>query len=207
MPLSVDRKLAHRPEDILGCYQHFQCVRIELEITDEDIWNMDETGFRIGVKKAQYVVSTHATKQLCINDPDNRNYIMSAECISGSEVSMALFIILNGKLILDKWANNDLLSSTKLAISDSGYSNNTLALAWLQHFEIQSCKGQKGKWRALIIDGYESHLTWEFFQYALEHEIRLFQLPAHSTHFTQLLDVDCFQPFKHYHQEALDRFV
>ena len=128
MPLSVNRKLAHRPEDILGCYQHFQRVRIELGITDEDIWNMDETGFRIGVEKAQYVVSTHATKQLRINDPDNRDYITSAECISGSEVSMALFIILNGKLILDKWANNDLPSSTKLAISDSDYSNDTLAL-------------------------------------------------------------------------------
>jgi hypothetical protein len=128
--------------------------------------------------KAQYVVSTHVTKQLCINDSDNRDYIMSAECISDSEVSMTSFIILNEKLILNKWVNNDLSRSTKLAISDSDYSNDTLALVWLQHFKVQSCKSQKGKWCTLIINGYKSHLTWEFFQYALEHEIWLFQLSA-----------------------------
>ena len=37
--------------------------------------------------------------------------------------------------------------------------------------------------------------------------IDLFILPPHSTHLTQPLDVGCFQPFKHYHAEAVDAAV
>ena len=61
-----------------------------------------------------------------------------------------------------------------------------------------------GVWRLLILDGYGSHLTYEFYEYAQQHHIELFRLPPHSTHLTQPLDVGCFQPFKHYHAEAID---
>ena len=56
----------------------------------------------------------------------------------------------------------------------------------------------------MIIDGYCSHLTYEFYDYAQKHCIELFHLPPHSTHLTQLLDVGCFQSYKHYHSEAID---
>lgn len=55
--------------------------------------------------------------------------------------------------------------------------------------------------------GYGSHLTYEFWSYAKAHNIILFRLPPHSTHLTQPLDVGCFQPFKHYHSQAIDRIV
>lgn len=57
------------------------------------------------------------------------------------------------------------------------------------------------------MDGFRSHTTLEFFTYAQENRIELFRLPAHSTHLTQPLDVGCFQPFKHYHSEAIDEVV
>ena len=56
----------------------------------------------------------------------------------------------------------------------------------------------------LIMDGYGSHMTYEFFTYAKRNQIELFRLPPHSTHLTQPLDVGCFQPFKHYHSEGID---
>ena len=57
------------------------------------------------------------------------------------------------------------------------------------------------------MDGYGSHLTYKFWDFARSHKIVLFHLPAHSTHLTQPLDVGLFQPFKHYHQEAIDKVV
>ena len=93
------------------------------------------------------------------------------------------------------------------AISESGYSNDELAIKWLEHFEKHSRMGQVGAWRLLILDGYGSHLTFEFFTFAKEHKIELFRLPPHSTHLTQPLDVGCFQPYKHYHAEAIDELV
>ena len=56
----------------------------------------------------------------------------------------------------------------------------------------------------MILDGYGSYLNYEFYEYVQKHCIELFRLPLHSTHLTQPLDVGCFQPFKHYHAEAID---
>lgn len=65
-----------------------------------------------------------------------------------------------------------------------------------KNFERHSRKTQTGVWRLLNLGGYGSHLTYEFYEYAQKHRIELFTLPPHSTHFTQPLDVGCFQPYK-----------
>ena len=59
----------------------------------------------------------------------------------------------------------------------------------------------------LILDGFSSHMTYEFWQFAKRKRILLFQLSLHSTHLTQPLDVGIFQPFKHHHTEAIDAAV
>jgi hypothetical protein len=48
----------------------------------------------------------------------------------------------------------------------------------------------------LILDGHGSHDTDEFVRIALEHSIHVLQLPPHTTHKTQPLDVGCFGPVK-----------
>ena len=59
----------------------------------------------------------------------------------------------------------------------------------------------------LIVDGFESHMTIPFLELCTASKIVLFRLPPHSTHLTQPLDVEVFQPFKHYHTEAIDQAV
>ena len=63
---------------------------------DEDTWNMDETGFRIGCGKAHWVISTHSHKPLLMKDPDNRDYITSVESSSGGGRDIPPMIILPG---------------------------------------------------------------------------------------------------------------
>ncbi len=116
-------------------------------------------------------------------------------------------IIIAGVNILEKWGHNDLAEDILLATSESGYSNDNLALEWLQHFDFHSQKTQIGAKRLLIMDGFGSHMTYKFWLYAKNNDIVLFRLPAHSTHLTQPLDVGLFQPFKHYHTEAIDGAV
>ena len=59
----------------------------------------------------------------------------------------------------------------------------------------------------LILDGYDSHLTYQFVRYCELHKVILLQLPAHSTHFLQPLDVVIFQQWKHWHTEAIDLHI
>ena len=118
---------------------------------DEDIWNMDETGFRAGCGKVHWVITLDPDKPMLLTDPDNREYITSVETISGGGKTIPPIIILCGILILGKWAEeNDLDEDILLATSPTGYSNDELALQWLKHFEIYSRKSQVGVWRLLV---------------------------------------------------------
>ena len=166
---------------------------------------MDETGFCIGCGKVYWVVTLDPDKPLLLTDPDNRKYLTSVETISGGGLSIPPMLILSAIVILEKWVQeNDLDGNIPLATSLTGYSNDVLAMRWLVHFEHHSRRTQVGTWRLLIMDGYGSHLTYEFYDYAQKHCIELFRLPPHSTHLTQPLDVGCFQPYKHYRTETID---
>lgn len=52
-PMELERKLAHDPEMLSNWFERFQKLREQYQVLDDDIWNFDETGFRIGVGKSQ----------------------------------------------------------------------------------------------------------------------------------------------------------
>lgn len=56
----------------------------EKDITELDVWNMEETGFRIACGRAHLVITLDPNKPLCMTDPENRHYISSVECISSA---------------------------------------------------------------------------------------------------------------------------
>jgi len=65
----------------------------------------------------------------------------------------------------------------------------------------------KGGMHLLIIDGHDSHVTWEFLDYCLQNDIIPLCLPAHSTHILQPLDVGLFGPLQSNYSKCLDDFV
>ncbi len=89
-------------------FEKFQIAKEDLGVTDEDTWNMDETGFRIGCGKTHWVISTHAKKPPLLIDPDNRDYVTSIETISGGGRDIPPIVILAGVNILEKWVKNNL---------------------------------------------------------------------------------------------------
>ncbi len=66
--------------------EYFETFRKLVEwfgLVPDDIWNMYERGFRIECCKAQWAITNDASKALVMPDPDNREYITSAESING----------------------------------------------------------------------------------------------------------------------------
>src|SRR5436305_4301491 len=61
--------------------------------------------------------------------------------------------------------------------------------------------------RVLICDGHDNHLTGDFIKYCMENNIKLLILPAHSSHFTQPLDIGIFSPLKEYLSQAVQKYV
>lgn len=206
-PLAAVRKGSHNTEELSAYFTAYREAKEALGVADQDTWNMDETGFRVGVGKAHWVITSDPNRALLLTDPDIRDYITSIESINGVGKDIPPMIIIQGVNILEKWAVNNLDEDVLIATSPTGYSNDNLAIRWLEHFDKHFKKTQIGYHRMLIMDGFGSHNTYEFWQFAKRKQILLFRLPPHSTHLTQPLDVGIFQPFKHYHTEAIDSAV
>lgn len=56
------------------------------------------------------------------------------------------------------------------------------------------------------MDGHDSHLTFEFLEYCISHDIICICLPAHSTHLLQPLDVGLFGPLAQAYSNSLDEW-
>jgi hypothetical protein len=62
---------------------------------------MDETDFRVSCE-ISHLMMTLSQRKVIITDPDNRDYITSAECINEAGDSIPSFLILKGVNILSK---------------------------------------------------------------------------------------------------------
>lgn len=190
-PLAADRKKSHDVHDMAEYFSKLDRVMKEKGITEFDVGNMDETGFRIGCGRDPIVVTLDHRKPLRLTDPDNRDYITSVECISSVGDVIPPLIIISGVHILHKWTeHNDLDGETLIGTSETGYSNDDLAMDWLHHFIKQTSNKRRGTWLLLVIDGFSSHSIISFLELAPEHNIVLFRLPAHySAHHLHSINI------------------
>ena len=149
-----------------------------------------------------------------MSDPDTRESITSIEAINAAGEAAPSMLILPGVTLLEHEFDNDINDNVLFATnkeSGSGYSNDQLALDWLEMFEKATQPGIKTRhgtihnkeWRMLIMDGHGSHLTMEFMDYCWNIQIVPFKLIAHSTHPFQPCDVGFFHLMKQHHQNIL----
>ena len=191
-PIASQRLDSYDINVVITHFKRFKQKRDELGVVDGDIWNMDETGFRIGCGIAHMVVTRHVNRTLFLRDAENRDFITSIECISASGEVIPPHLVLKGNQVLHKWGNTQIPNDYLVGYSESGYSNGDLALEWLQHFDYHSRKTRVGAWRMLIFDGSDTHFTKPFYDYCVQNMIQPFILPAKATSWAQPLDVGCF---------------
>jgi hypothetical protein len=122
---------------------------------------------------------------------NNRELITLVEAISGSGDYILPMVIIIAKTILKKWYNQ-LLAGYLIHTIESGYSTDVTCLDYIKHFYKIIKNRVKGTWRLLLMDGYDSHHTYEFLLYVERKKIKIYALPPHTSHFLQPLDVGCF---------------
>ena len=103
-------------------------------------------------------------------------------------------IIVQGKHLMTDWFPKELHPETYIMTSETGFTNNQIAIAFLKHFIKYT---DTGEWKLLLMDNHGSHETPEFIQLANENHILPYPLLAHLTHCMQSLDVGCFQLYKY----------
>jgi len=84
----------------------------------------------------------------------------------------------------------------RLGHSKKGWTACELAVIWLAHFEKCTARKADSHMCLLVVDGHNSHYSFEFLNYARVHEIHVLCYPAHTTHVYQGLDVVVFSVLK-----------
>lgn len=94
-------------------------------------------------------------------------------------------------------------------MSKNGWTDDFLCTQWFWETFIPqaSAKNISGSPILLIYDGHGSHTTDKMRKLAEEHNIELFCLPPHTTHWTQPLDVGMFGPLQCRWQEHCDEVL
>jgi hypothetical protein len=89
--------------------------------------------------------------------------------------------------------------------SESEYINSDLFVKWLKRF-IEHVKPTVEKKSLLVLDGHFTHSkNLEAVKVARENGVLLLQLPGHTTHRLQPLDVAIFKPFQTFHDAAVSK--
>ena len=99
-PLAAERKHSHGVHDMSNYFEKIERITREKGITELDVWNMDETGFRIGCGKAQLVVTMDPNKPVRMIDSENRDYITSVECVGSAGETIPPMLLISGVNIL-----------------------------------------------------------------------------------------------------------
>ena len=143
-------------------------------ITTDDIWNVDEKGFLIGIGlKMRRIMSQKAYKEgRCRQSTQdgNREFITLIACVSALDKALPPTLLYKGKSrdLQDTWVeeldknNNFFFGST-----ENGWTNDIYGLKWLQEvFEPRSKLKRPNSKCLLIVDGYSSHINLRFINWA-----------------------------------------
>ena len=206
-PIARQRTQAQEPSIIIEWFEKYMELVLQHDINPKSIWNIDETGFRIGILGGEKVIVPRAVKQLYTPSPENRISITIIEAVSTAGQSIAPILVVPGKIHMEAWYPENLYRNELILLSETGYSNSQLALRWLQHFIEHTAPHNPENPILLLLDSHVSHTNHDFIILAAENHIILCAFPSHLIYILQPLDMGIFQPYKHWHRQAVLRAI
>lgn len=171
----------------------------EYHITDDNMYNMDETGFIFGQGGSQRVlvpddINKHARFK---SQPGNRDSASVIECIGGGGTVLPPHVITKGQTHQygDHRRAENVPATWCFSKQTRGYTDSQLTKLWLERiFDVNTKPSSPSTWRLLLMDGFSAHVNSVFLHELWNRRIVPLCFPAHSTHVMQPLDVSIFGP-------------
>ena len=183
-------------------------VIVEYNILPENEYNMDESGYAIGEIEATKCIINANIRQQFQSKPGRQEWVTSVECICADGTALLPLIIFKGEKVSARWVTENICDDWRFTCNSKGWTSNEHGIKWLREcFEPLTREKAAGKYRLLICDGHDSHITGEFIGHCMDNDIILFILPPHSSHLTQPLDVGIFHPLKKYMAKELQPLI
>uniref|UniRef100_A0A093XPI5 Pogo transposable element with ZNF domain n=1 Tax=Talaromyces marneffei PM1 TaxID=1077442 RepID=A0A093XPI5_TALMA len=183
------RHIAEDPAVIQTWFDRLEIAIQNYKITPSNIWNFDESGFQIGQGGDEEVITRYPDALREIPSSSSRELVSTIEGISATGNKIPPMLIFTGKAILESWFKYLKEEDWLITISDKGYSNDTIAYEWLQHFDKHTREQAGNNFRLLFMDNHDAHIT---------------TFPPHTTHILQPLDGLPFMQYKRIHRRAIN---
>jgi hypothetical protein len=157
--------------------------------------NFDKSGTWVKCVKRESMVVPIEVIEMYKASLENRKSVTVYEAIhaNGSEPPPP-FIIIPSIKIIEAWITQELIGLETITTTLTGYTNNVVALQYLEHLIKHLRAGLTKPWKILLLDSHESHKTPKFQLLAQNNHIHPFYYPSHLTHALQPLDVSIFRP-------------
>ena len=178
------RILQEDPEVIGAWFKLVSETIAQYGVDKNDVYNFDETGFQMGIIGSMKVVTGSKRRaRPTLIQPGDREWVTVIQSICAAGYTTPPFIIYKGRVHISAWYKEiGIPHNWMLSVSENGWTNNALGLAWLKHFNAHTKARQVAGYRLLILDGHESHTSQDFKDYCLEHKILTLCMLSHSSH-------------------------
>jgi hypothetical protein len=205
---NYQRAQCEDPERIKRWFELVRNTIAKYGISDDDIYNFDETGFMMGIiSTAKVITASERRHRPKATQPGNREWVTVIQGINARGWAIPPFVVFAGQHHLSAWYSEDIPQDWVIGLSDNGWTTNELGFEWLQHFEKHTKRRTTGGWRLLIIDGHESHNSLQSVEFCKENNIITLCMPSHSSHLLQPLDVGCFAPLKQAYGRQIEDLI
>ena len=128
-PMEAERMDAERLPIIIDWFHRLEVTLKQYQIGPKNIYNFDESGFRLGQGKAQRVVTKHRRSAMSIPTGGIGETVTGVECIAADGWIMPPFFLFQGSFHLENWYRGqpDLPSDYIVATSSTGWNNEVCA--------------------------------------------------------------------------------
>ncbi len=122
--IAADRKNTHDSKVLQTHFDEFKKMIVKYDITKNDTWNFDEINYRMNIAHFDWVVTVNSNRRIYFKNSNNKESLMSIECISEENKNISSMLIMTEVQLLIFHFNNDLDNDVLVTIFDTDYSND-----------------------------------------------------------------------------------
>ena len=205
--VSIARTRGFNKENVSEFFDILEKIVEENMIDALRIFNVDESGFSTVQKKSPKIISSRGKHQVGAISSGERGINTTFVCCTSAAGHYVPPMIIFKRQRMHPALAIGAPPGSLVECSESGYINSALFVKWLKHF-IEHVKPTGDKKVLILLDGHSTHSkNLEAIKLARENGVLLLQLPGHTTHRLQPLDVAVFKPFQTFYDGAICKWL
>lgn len=171
---------------------------------------MDETGLTLAHKPGK-VVAEKGAKTVHAKCSTQRQLVTVIVCANAKSNTVPPHFIIPGKtkrslLSYDsEYLQKTEIKNANISLSESGWTKDGIGRLWFESTFLPFIGQHRPQ--LLVCDGHSSHNNVEFIELARRENIKIIELPSHTSHWTQPLDRSFFKSLKNTWNSEVSNFT